>query len=384
MCVPFVNPIINTTFRCLIICAFLLLLNSCNKKEIEPQIPEKAEIKSVKWDYNPAYGFKKISLSKTQIDSVIIDSIHTAITNHQKNSKNYKSFLVLKDNRLLYEKYYDNTDTTDINSIKSVTKSINALLVGKAIELNLIDSVDQKISDFFPDYFKNVTDSLKEEITIEHLLTMSAGFKWNNFGGKYRSGWDLYRGNRHEYMITNTVMEAEPGEVYNYNSGISHILSGIITNESGMRTNEFAEKYLFDSLGISNYKWTADRNGYNLGNSELFLTSRDMVKIGLLVLKKGYWFDKQLIDSVYIKEMLAPQIETEGIGKEYSQYYGYQWWVKEYKDVVINFGAGYGGQYIFVIPKFDLVMVFTTHWNRRGVSFKPLEFVEMVVNAQLN
>lgn len=305
------------------------------------------------------------------------------ITNHQKTSKNFRSFLVLKDNRLIYEKYYDNWDTTDLNSIKSVTKSINALLVGKAIELNLIDSVDQKISDFFPDYFKNVNDSLKEEITIEHLLTMSAGFKWNNFGCKYRSGWDLYKGNRHEYMITKTVMEDTPGEVYNYNSGLSHMLSGIITNESGMQTNEFAEKYLFDSLGISNYKWTADRNGYNLGNSELFLTARDMAKIGLLVLKKGYWFDRQLIDSVYIKEMLAPQIETEGIGKEYSQYYGYQWWVKEYKDVVINFGAGYGGQYIFVIPKFDLVLVFTINWQSSKTSFKPLELIEGLVDFMI-
>lgn len=356
---------------------------SCNEKPEENKTIQLPVVED-NWEYNPATEWKSISCAKAGVDSFVVDSIDQAIQAHQNILKNYRSFIIAKNNFLVFEEYYDGEGVNQLNSLKSVTKSIMGILAGKAIELGLIESVDQKISDFFPEYFEDVGDSLKKEIRIKNLLTMSAGFKWNNFGGKYRSGWDLYKGNRHEYMITKTVMEDTPGEVYNYNSGLSHMLSGIITNESGMRTNEFAEKYLFDSLGISNYKWTTDRNGYNLGNSELFLTARDMAKIGLLVLKKGYWFDKQLIDSVYIKEMLAPQIETEGIGKEYSQYFGYQWWVKEYKDVVINFGAGYGGQYIFVIPKFDLVLVFTTHWNRRGVSFKPLEFVEMVVNAQLN
>ncbi|MDZ7764988.1 MAG: serine hydrolase [Melioribacteraceae bacterium] len=364
-----------------LIIAFSLF--SCNEKPEENKTIQLPVVED-NWEYNPATEWKSISCAKAGVDSFVVDSIDQAIQAHQNISKNYRSFIIAKNNFLVFEEYYDGEGVNQLNSLKSVTKSIMGILAGKAIELGLIESVDQKISDFFPEYFEDVGDSLKKEIRIKNLLTMSAGFKWNNFGGKYRSGWDLYKGNRHEYMITKTVMEDTPGEVYNYNSGLSHMLSGIITNESGMRTNEFAEKYLFDSLGISNYKWTTDRNGYNLGNSELFLTSRDMAKIGLLVLKKGYWFDKQLIDSVYIKEMLATQIETEGIGKEYSQYFGYQWWVKEYKDVVINFGAGYGGQYIFVIPKFDLVLVFTTHWNRRGVSFKPLEFVEMVVNAQLN
>lgn len=362
-----------------IILSFFFLI-SCNKNVEETNISADFETNST-WDYNPAQGFQTISFKKAGIDSTIADSIHNSVITYQQKSADYRSFLILKGNKLVYEKYYDGGSVDELNSLKSVTKSITSLLVGKSIELGLIKSVHQKLSNFFPEYYKDVEDEQKKEITIENLLTMSAGFKWNNFGGKYRSGWDVYKGNRHEYMITQTVMENEPGEIFNYNSGLSHMLSGIITNQSGIKTEEFAEKYLFDSLGITNYKWTADRNGYNLGNSELFLTSRDMAKIGLLVLSEGYWYNNQLIDSDWIEEMLSPKIETEGVGKKYSQHYGYQWWVKDYKNVRINFAAGYGGQYIFVIPEFDIVFVFTTNWQISDVSFQPLKITERLVDS---
>lgn len=364
----------------IILLSFLLFI-SCREEVEQPHPPKIDETKDSTWEYNPAQGFQTISFKEAGIDSTVVDSIHNSILDYQKTSADFRSFLLLKCNRLVFERYYNGGKVNEFNSLKSVTKSVTALLVGKSIELKLMKGVDQKLSDFFPDYYAEIDDELKKEITIENLLTMSAGFKWNNFGGKYRSGWDLYKGNRHEYMITKTVMESKPGEIYNYNSGLSHMLSGIITNESKMKTEEFAEKYLFDSLGITNYKWTADRNGYNLGNSELFLTSRDMAKIGLLVLRKGYWYDHQLLNSAWIEEMLSPQIETEGIGKKYSKYYGYQWWVKDYKNIRINFAAGYGGQYIFVIPEFDVVIVFTTNWRRSKVSFKPLGITEKLVDS---
>lgn len=371
-----------------IILLFLPVFLSCNNNndKVENNINEKVDSLDTQttWDYNPANGWQTISLKDAGLDSLVLDSLHKAVLAHQKNSEDYRSILIIKGNYLAFEKYYDGGGESELNSIKSVTKNITALLVGKAIELGLIESVDQKISDFFPDYFNDVDDSLKKEITIEHLLTMSAGFKWNNFGGKYRSGWDLYKGNRHEYMITQTVMENKPGEIFNYNSGLSHMLSGIITNESGMKTEEFAKKYLFDSLGIDNYKWTADRNGYNLGNSELFLTSRDMAKIGLLVLRKGFWYDNQLIQKEWIEEMLEPKIETAGIGEKYSQYYGYQWWHRKFNELEIYFAAGYGGQYIFVVPELDITAVFTTNWSRSTVSFDPLKHLESFAESLLN
>lgn len=361
----------------------MLIFFGCNETPKPDQNFTPQPIQKTNGNYNPASGWQTKPISQGNVDSAIVDSIHREILAYQKTSKDFRSFLLIHDNKIIFEEYYTYWDSTKLNSIKSVTKSITALLVGKAIELKLIKNVDQTIEELFPDYYTIITDTLKRKITIEHLLTMSAGFEWNNFGGKFRSGWDLYEGNRHEYMITNTVMEEPPGEIFNYNSGLSHMLSGIITNESGMKTEEFAKKYLFDSLGISNYKWTADRNGYNLGNSELFLTSRDMAKIGLLVLQNGFWYNTQLIDSVWIKTMTTPQIKTTGIGEKYSEYYGYQWWTKDYNNVDIVFAAGYGGQYIFVIPKFDLVLVFTTHWQHSSVSFKPLEYVERIVGSFL-
>lgn len=366
------------------IALLVLIFVACKNEKPKVHVNENEKETQIIWEYNPANDWQVKLIQETGIDSLAINSLINSFIEHQSRTNDFTSFLIVKDQYLIYEKYFGNGSKEKLHSIKSVTKSITSLLIGKAIELELIDHVDQKILDFFPDYFVNVNDSLKEKITIKHLLTMSAGFEWNNFGGKYRSGWDLYKGNRNEYMITQTVMEDRPGKVYNYNSGLSHMLSGIITDKSGMTTEVFAEKYLFDSLGINNYKWTKDRNGYNLGNSELFLTSRDMAKIGLLVLKNGFWYDKQLIDSAYINEMLSPQIKTAGIGKKYSEHYGFQWWVKSYRDVTVNFAAGYGGQYIFIIPKSDLVLVFTTNWQSSNSSFKPLELIEGLVDLMID
>lgn len=374
------------TTKALILVIISMFLISCRNGVDHDRIPvEKIVNSNIErtWDYNPIVGWQTKSNLDSGMVKVVVDSLVKLLSEHRAITNDFTSFLIVEDTYLIYEKYFGNGSQDKLHSIKSVTKSITSLLIAKAIELELIDTVDQKISDFFPEYFDNVSDSLKEKITIKHLLTMSAGFEWNNFGGKYRSGWDLYKGNRNEYLITQTVMESNPGEIFNYNSGLSHMLSGIITKKSGMSTEQFAEKYLFDSLGISNYKWTKDRKGYNLGNSELFLTSRDMAKIGLLVLKNGFWYDKQLIDSAYINEMLYPHIKTAGIGEKYSEYYGYQWWVKNYRNVIINFAAGYGGQYIFLIPKFDLVLVFTTNWQKSNSSFKPLELIERLVDLMI-
>ncbi len=374
------------TTKALILVIISMFLISCRNGVDHDRIPvEKIVNSNIErtWDYNPIVGWQTKSNLDSGMVKVVVDSLVKLLSEHRAITNDFTSFLIVEDTYLIYEKYFGNGSQDKLHSIKSVTKSITSLLIAKAIELELIDTVDQKISDFFPEYFDNVNDSLKEKITIKHLLTMSAGFKWNNFGGKYRSGWDLYNGNRNEYLITQTVIESNPGEIFNYNSGLSHMLSGIITKKSGMSTEQFAEKYLFDSLGITNYKWTKDRKGYNLGNSELFLTSLDMAKIGLLVLKNGFWYDKQLIDPAYINEMLYPHIKTAGIGEKYSEYYGYQWWVKNYRDVIINFGAGYGGQYIFVIPKFDLVLVFTTNWQKSNSSFKPLELIERLVDLMI-
>lgn len=372
----------NTNIIILITALFI----SCGNGIDDDRIPVEQIVevkKKQNWNYNPIDGWQNKSILDSGIDTVVVDSLVNSLYEHQENTNDFTSFLIIKDHYLIYKKYFGNGNQEKLHSIKSVTKSITSLLIGKAIELGLIDNVNQKISEFFPKYFENINDSLKEHITIKHLLTMSAGFEWNNFGGKYRSGWDLYKGNRNQYMITQTLMESNPGEIFNYNSGLSHMLSGIISDKSGLSTEQFAEEYLFDSLGITNYKWTKDRNGYNLGNSELFLTSRDMAKIGLLVLNNGFWYDKQLIDSAYINKMLSPQIKTEGIGEKYSEHYGYQWWVKNYKNITINFCAGYGGQYIIVIPKLDLVFVFTTNWQTSNSSFKPLELIERLVDLMI-
>ena len=266
------------------------------------------------------------------------------------------SLLVVKNGYLVFEKYYSWGSPEKYAVVHSVTKSVTSALIGIALEKGYLNSLDQKLIEFFPEYLKDESDLRKKEISLNNLLTMSAGFEWNDRGAVMRY-W--YSSLDWAEFTLELPLENNPGDKFNYNSSISHLLSIILTKASKTGTLDFANQNLFGPLGISGY-WHQDPQGYHIGGFGLSLTARDLAKIGFLYLNNGYWNSQSIVPENWVKESTSLQIEAFR-SPLYGRFgYGYHWWVKKV-DGVDSFRAwGRRGQYIVIVPELDLVIAVTS------------------------
>ena len=182
---------------------------------------------------------------------------------------------------------------------------------------------------------------------------MTSGLDWSD-------GEDIsvmVRGRDWPRYVLDRPMAEEPGIRFNYNSGNTHVLSAIIQETSGISTLDFARKYLFDPLGISDVEWETDPSGIPVGGWGLWMRPRDMAKLGHLYLNEGAWDGRQIIPVDWVRESTEEHLQVEEPVEPWDLYYGYGWWLH-------GFGAyaahGRGGQFVFVIPDLDVVVVFTS------------------------
>jgi CubicO group peptidase (beta-lactamase class C family) len=293
---------------------------------------------------------------KQDMDSGLLSKADKRI---RENYPNVYSLLVVRHGYLVYEKYYQGMDKDSYNPVYSVTKSVMSALTGIALREKLITNTDQKVADFFPEYFTKIDDARKNEITINDTLTMSGGLESidNNYNGYFSSGDWL------DYTIKKPLTD-KPGEKFVYNTGLPHFLSGIITKKSKMSTLSFANEFLFSKIGISIKKWDMDQTGYYGGGSGLYLTPVDMAKFGYLYLKNGLWDGQQIIPAEWIGKSTKKQIAVDS-----NVDYGYLFWIQNMKDKAHNKeyftyrADGAGGQKIVVIPDLDLVVVITANYQ---------------------
>jgi hypothetical protein len=190
-------------------------------------------------------------------------------------------------------------------------------------------------------------------MTLKHLLMMTSGLQGNDGWERNWAGmFDMMKSNDWTQYALNLPMEAAPGTRFEYYNCNSHLLSAIVSKTTGMKTIDFANKYLFEPLGIENVKWDASPEGVNIGFIGLWLEPREMAKIGLLYLNNGKWENKQLISDSWIKESTTPYNDSRLL----DQKYGYQWWINPAGFFSAN---GAYGQFIEVLPEKNLIAVFT-------------------------
>jgi CubicO group peptidase (beta-lactamase class C family) len=269
----------------------------------------------------------------------------------ENNCPLLRSAIIVRGGNIVFEKYYKG-ESNSIQPMYSVTKSIISALIGIALDKGYINNIDQKMVTFFPEYASEITDSRFNEITIQHLLTMTAGFTTN------------YRGSNGMKGCFEEIIIAQPGSHASYNSSSSHLLSGIISKSTKMSTLEFAYQQLFKPLGIRKPDWHTGIDGYNMGGKGLWMGSIDMAKIGYLYLQNGVWDNNQIISSEWIKTSTKEKSAIKLGQKEYS--YGYLWWVESFESHSFFSAFGYGGQYIEIIPDLDIVIVTTSDSRTMG------------------
>ncbi len=302
-------------------------------------------------------GWKTNNLKFQKVDTARIYQLFSQL---QSGENKLHSMLVVKNSELIIEEYFNGHSVDQPHDLRSTTKSIRSILMGIAIDKGFIASIDDPITKYLkqPVPTKNL-DERKQAITIQHLLTMSSGLDCNDWNKKSRGQEDrVYKKKDWLQYTLNLPMVNDPGTVANYCSMGVVLAAEIISQASGMTIDKFAEKYLFEPLGIHNIQWAHTSNKEVIPSAKrLYLTSRDMAKIGQLILNQGKWNGQQIVSEQWIEEATTPKTKITGID------YGYCWWNLPFKvgdDIIISkIATGNGGQYILVIPEMDMVAVFT-------------------------
>lgn len=271
-----------------------------------------------------------------------------------ENESEIKAVLINRNGESKF-RYINDSSPIPINSI---TKTIVAILMGIAIKEGYISSVEEKHSG----------------IKIRELLTMSSGMDWEESYLFETDNWV-------EKIKSCPILEEKRG-IFQYNGGSSHILGKLISDRTNMKLEDFADKYLFEPLGINfkqyykevetmeydltERKWTStkvwdkDPQGNNIGSFSLRLKAEDLEKIGILLVQKGKWQGKTIVEKDYINDMFLPSVKAQGFG-----YYGFQGWIKKIRGKAVYSGIGINNQYMTVIPENGVVIVFLTESKKR-------------------
>ena len=263
-----------------------------------------------------------------------------------------RSLLVSYRGSLVLERYYGGARASQLANIKSASKSIISALVGIAVAKGAIKSVDQPIADYFPELATD-PEPKKRAITIEDLLTMRSGLE--STSGREYGAWVRSK-NWVRYVLAQPLID-EPGTRVEYSTGTSHLLSAILTKATKKSTWQFAQEELAKPLGFTLAQWPQDPQGIYFGGNDMLMTPRQMIRFGELYENDGRLGDRALIP--------RPWVEQTAVGRGRSRWgsdreYGLGWWIRDFGPHKSFYAWGYGGQFIFVIPSLDLVVVTTS------------------------
>ena len=295
---------------------------------------------------------------------------------------NRHSLLIYKDHQLVLEEYFAGKDEnwgndigvvqhndTVLHDMRSVSKSVVSACIGLAIAQGKIKNVDQPIFDFFEDY-KQFNNEGREQLTIKHLLTMTSGLDWNEevpYDNPENSEMQMIDSDDGIGFVLSRQLTTQPGTEWKYNGGTTELLAEIIRRVSGKNVHGFAKEHLFEPLGIERSEWTVSpATNTPSAASGLRLTSKDMLKFGILYHDQGRWGEKQILPKEWIIDSFQSSIERPRRGG-----YGYQFWVFTYavggQELSIPAAVGNGDQRIFFDQKNDLLVVTTAgnynKWN---------------------
>ena len=272
---------------------------------------------------------------------------------------NVHSILIIKDGRLVFEEYFYEHHMEKLHELRSATKSFVSALTGIAIDKGMIKSQEAKVLDFFPEYNFTNTVNAKKQITIENLLTNQSGLDCD-VSDPNSIGNESVMNNSSDWIkfTLDLPMLDSAGAKGRYCSGNPIVLGRIIEKVSKQKLPEFAKEVLFDPLNINKFVWNFKPDKSSVETfCQLYLTSRDMAKFGLLFLDHGQWQGKQIISDNWVRQSLTKHSVVQGVN------YGYLWWNK-YLEVgskkFYAFGAqGNGGQKIYIWPEQNMVTVIT-------------------------
>ncbi len=373
--------LLATTVRAVPLLALATLVSGCATESGLPELPPVAESPRPLPNSSP---------QEQSVDSAMLETAYR----HAETLGPLFSLVVLRNGTLIGESYFNGASPGTAYNIKSVSKSILSALVGIAIEKGFIESVDQPIAGFFPDYFQPAektfdgwaslkldTDAQKRAVTVRHLLTHTSGYAWEE-NKLITSAW--FWSSDYVRFFLELPFAGELGERFIYTTGGTHVISALIERAAGMSTLEFADRYLFEPIGMKARRWDRAPEGNYIGGAEVHLTARDMARFGLLYLNEGLWRlgaseGRQVLPVEWVRESTRESVRANyesGAAEEVAESwswsylqrgdftgYGYLWWRRSSGGHETFVALGYGGQFIVVIPDLQLVITATSTFD---------------------
>jgi CubicO group peptidase (beta-lactamase class C family) len=266
-----------------------------------------------------------------------------------------RSLLIVRHGRLVFEKYYGDASRDGLQNMQSMTKSVSSALVGIALKKGLLTSLDDRVADYYPEYRQVIQDDRMKVVTIRQLLTMSSGID------EARLSFDKAFANPVEEILRWRLLY-EPGHGFRYSSAAAHLLGGVLRAATHGSVLDFARAELFGPLGMREVVWYADRTGLQSGGMSGLWRSRDLLKFGELYLRRGYWRGRSIVPAEYVADSVKVHNEGNFFGTHVQ--YGYGWWINKISGHDAFWAAGYGGQYLMVVPDVDLVALCTSDWKQ--------------------
>jgi CubicO group peptidase (beta-lactamase class C family) len=334
-----------------------LILSACSPKKPPIQVPPAS--------YWPTQGWRTSTPEEQGFDSAKLAEGLQAIL---EQNINLHSLTIIRNDDLILDAYFYPYDGNTFHEIASVTKSVMTTLIGIAADQGKLN-LDDKMVSFFPEREIANGGFLKNRITVRHLTEMASGLDCSAENDEQTLTEMGSAPDWVQFTLDRQVKHL-PGTYFEYCSPGMHLLSAILQEATGMTTAEFARINLFEPLGITDFLWEADPQGYNDGWAGLYLHPRDLAKIGFLMLHQGQWDGNQIVSREWVQEATRLQKKT-GRGDNY----GYGWWVPPPTEFIEFAAEGRGGQYIRVLPELNLIIVTT------GGGFDWNEIVPMLVPA---
>lgn len=335
--------------------------------------------------YPPISNLPKITPENAGFNRDSINALDDFISGFEQND--FRGMVVIKDHQIAIEYFYNNTERSDINDIRSAGKSFTALLLGIAIEEGLVDSLEQDVYSFFSkEKYPDLNKDLKE-IKIKHLLDMSSGLDadsddWKTPGnaGQWmgKDDWISY--------ILSIRSKREPGKEWIYADINSALIGAIIEETSEMSLNDFAKEKVFGPLGIQKYYWYTNPSNQTVASGTLFLSTLDFAKLGVLVANEGKWGQKQIIPEDYIEKLISTK--SFDLSKYWSLFdkYGMLWYKNQEtingKQIDYLWASGNGGNHLIIVPEQELVIALTsTAYGQRYMHTRSRAILNKLLNA---
>jgi CubicO group peptidase (beta-lactamase class C family) len=323
----------------------LLVAAGCSDAPTAPTAPVRVDLSS---------GWQRASPAEVGMNALAL----LAAAGDASAIPRFRSLLVARHGRLVAEYYFGSGDSTTLFDVRSVTKSVVCALTGIALRDGVLPGTAAPIARYLA--AADTLDPADSAVTVRHLLTMTSGYAWDETAGPDYNSW-IVADNHVQYLL-NRAHAASPGATFTYNSAAVHTLGVVVEGAAGTPLPQYATGHLFGALGVDTVAWEPLDRGTVNGGSGIALRARDLLKFGQLFLQHGWSGNASVVPEAWVDSVTRPQFAWRtAVGPLRQVTYGMLWWVSDASPEAF-FAWGYGGQFVYVVPSSDLVVVATTDW----------------------